>query len=399
MVGGTRGTKAQRTLRALFVVLLVVGLASIVGAMQAGARAAQVHLHKVGDFSQPVFVDDAPGAKQLLFVVQKAGSIAVLKNGDPVGHDFLDISGRVSDDGERGLLSVAFDPNYDTNRRFYVYYANNKGDIEIDGFRRSADSATRANRKSREKIIVVNKFQSSCSCRETNHNGGQAAFGPDGHLYFAPGDGGTGGDPENDSQRKDSLLGKVLRIDPKAGGGYTVPNSNPFVGRAGRDEIFSLGLRNPFRFSFDSNSGDLWIGDVGASAYEEIDHVTLAHGNGANFGWNQFEGPIAGPGGGHTPANYVPPVHSYPHSGTGETGDVIIGGYVDRDPKLPSLEGDYLYSDNQADHLRAYDQGTDTSIPLGVDVSSPSSFGEGRGGRLYVASLGDGGVYRILAGP
>jgi glucose/arabinose dehydrogenase len=378
------------TLRAAVVAMLVGGLASIAGAMQASAGSAQVHLHRVETFNQPVFVDDAPGARGLLFVVQKPGSIAVLKDGDRVGHDFLDISGRVNDSGERGLLSVAFDPNYATNRRFYVYYTNNNGNIEIDGYRRSADSPTLANRSSRAKIIIIPHPGAS------NHNGGQAAFGSDGHLYFATGDGGTGGDTAQD---RTSLLGKMMRIDPKAGGGYAVPSSNPFVGRPGRDEIFSLGLRNPFRFSFDSKTGDLWIGDVGESSYEEIDHVTLAHGNGANFGWNEFEGPIPGPGGGQTPAHYVPPVHFYPHNGSGETGNVITGGYVDRDPKLPALEGDYLYSDYGAGHLRAYNPGSDNSTSLGVDVNGPSSFGEGRNGRLYVASLGDGGVYRILAGP
>jgi glucose/arabinose dehydrogenase len=390
MVGGTRRGRTRLFLRAAVVAMLVAGLASIAGALQATAGSAQVHLHRVGTFNQPVFVDDAPGAKRLLFVVEKEGSIAVLKDGDRVGHDFLNISGRVSTEGERGLLSVAFDPNYDTNRRFYVYYTNNNGNIEIDGFRRSADSPTRANRSSRAKIIIIPHPGAS------NHNGGQAAFGSDGHLYFATGD---GGNDSGTAQRRDILLGKVLRIDPKAGGGYTVPNSNPFVGKPGRDEIFSLGLRNPFRFSFDSKTGDLWIGDVGQSEYEEIDHVTLAHGNGANFGWNEFEGPIAGPGGGHAVAHYVPPVHFYPHNGSGETGNVIIGGYVDRDPNLPALEGRYLYSDNGADHLRAYNPGSDNSTYLGVDVSAPSSFGEGRNGRLYVASLGDGGVYRILAGP
>jgi glucose/arabinose dehydrogenase len=376
-------------------------LAAVLFAGGAAARTPTVALHRMaGTYDNPVYVAASPGNAKLLFIVEQPGEIQVLRNGRPVGHPFLDIRDIVSFGGEQGLLSMAFDPHYGSNGRFYVFFTNGNCDggcnVEVDSFRRSPNAQTRALESSRKKIIEVNHHQAG------NHNGGQLQTGPDGNLYISIGDGGTQGDPENDAQSLRSLLGKILRITPSAAGGYTVPPSNPFVGVAGRDEIYSYGLRNPFRFSFDSHTGDIWIGDVGYNTYEEVDHETLAGANGANFGWNVFEGPLPcgdcgfGPGT-DPPPSYRAPVHWYKHSGSGETGNVIIGGYVDRAPNLPpALTGDYIYTDDGAGDLRAYDPGTDTEFGLGPTLSAPSSFGEDDQGRLYVASLGDGHIYRLV---
>jgi len=376
-----------------------VAFAAGIGSPEAIGATPNVGKRAVARFENPVFIAHAPGAARLLFVVEQAGRIRVVRGGHKLGHPFLDIHNRVTSGGEQGLLSMAFDPRYRHNGRFYVYYTNRDCsggcNVEVDGFKRNSGSATRAAEGSRRKVIEVNHHQAG------NHNGGQLQFGRDGYLYAGIGDGGTQGDPENDAQSKGSLLGKILRIDPKPGGGYRTPRSNPYAGRAGRNEIFSRGLRNPFRFSFDAKTDDIWIGDVGGGAWEEIDHETRRHANGANFGWHVYEGPNPcgdcgfGPDT-PPPPNYEPPVHAYPHSGPGETGNVIIGGYVARDPKLPaSVRGAYVYTDNVAGDLRAFNPRTRNEFGLGVSVSSPSSFGEGLRHRLYVASLG-GRVYRLV---
>ena len=378
------------------------------GRAGAGAASPSIGKHVVARFDDPVYIAHAPGAPRLLFVVEQAGRVGVVRGGRKLAHPFLDIHARVTSGGEQGLLSIAFDPGYRHNRRFYVYYTNRDCEggacnVEVDGFQRSsgsAGSATRAAEGSRRKIIEVTHHQGG------NHNGGQLQFGPDGYLYIGIGDGGTAGDPENDAQSKRSLLGKILRIEPKPGGGYRAPRGNPYLGRRGKSEIFSRGLRNPFRFSFDSKTGDIWIGDVGAVSWEEIDHETRRAANGANFGWHVYEGPEPcgscgfGPGT-PPPASYEPPVHAYPHDGSGEHGSVIIGGYVARDPTLPArVRGAYIYTDNAEGDLRAFRPATRSEFALGVKVDSPSSFGEGSRHRLYVASgpySGNGRVYRLVS--
>jgi glucose/arabinose dehydrogenase len=380
-------------------------MALVLGGAPAGARATLSLDPLPGTYNQPTYVAQAPRTPRLLFVVEQPGKIAVLRDGHPLAKPFLNIRNRVTYGGEQGLLSMAFDPKYRSNGRFYVYFTNRNCkqssgacNIEVDGFRRSPHSQVRARVSSRTKVIeVVHRNQQS------NHNGGQLQFGPDGHLYMAPGDGGTQGDPENDAQRRNSLLGKILRIDPEPGGGYTVPADNPFVGAQGKDEIFSMGLRNPFRFSFDSQTGDLWIGDVGWSQREEIDRATIAQANGGNFGWHIFEGRFPcgdcgfGPGT-DPPPHYIAPVHDYPHSGPGEHGNVIIGGYVVHDPDLPSVDGKYIYTDDGAGDLRTFNPQNSSEQSLGLDVSAPSSFGQGLDGSIYVASLGDNKVYELVQG-
>jgi glucose/arabinose dehydrogenase len=359
------------------------------------AKPGGVGLKKIGEFDTPVYVAAAPGFPQLLFVVEQGGRIAVLDHGRKLAKPFLDISGEISTGGERGLLSVAFAPDYAESKRFYVYYTDPAGNIRIDEFQRA--TPTRADPGSRRRVIVIPHPVNS------NHNGGQLQFLGD-DLYFGTGDGGSGGDPPNNAQNKEVLLGKLLRIDPRASGGkpYTVPADNPFVGRPGRDEIYSYGLRNPFRFSFDTGSGQpkLAIGDVGQNKYEEIDFTTVAAAAGANFGWDAIEGntPYTEENGGTpNPGGTVKPAFVYSHDRDGSCS--VIGGYVVHDRSLPALRGRYVYADlcegelrSLVPHLGGRASG---DRKLGLHVDSPSSFGEDLAGHLYVASV-EGPVYRLV---
>lgn len=344
-----------------------------------------VALKRIGSFDAPVHITGAPGFPKLLFVVEQPGRVLALRGGRP--RTFLDIRGLVGYGGEEGLLSVAFPPDYARSKRFYVYYTDDAGNIRVDEFRRR--TATRASFGSRRPVIEIPHPINS------NHNGGQLQFLGN-LLYFGTGDGGAGGDPPNNAQNKEVLLGKLLRIDPRASSGrpYSVPSSNPFVGRAGRDEIYSYGLRNPFRFSFDTTHGQprIAIGDVGQDRFEELDYVTVGRANGANFGWDAFEGfakyETPDPGG------TVKPIFAY---GRGR-GCTIIGGYVVRDPRLRGLRGRYVYADLCEGQLRSlvpHLKRASGDRKLGLDVSSPSSFGEDQRQRLYVTSL-EGPVYRLV---
>jgi glucose/arabinose dehydrogenase len=353
-------------------------------------RRGGVALKKIGSFDAPVYVAAAPGFPRLLFVVEQGGRIAVLKNGHRLRKPFLDLRGKISSGGERGLLSVAFPPDYASSGRLYVYYTDPSGDIRIDEFRRT--TATRAAAETRRKVIVIPHPVNA------NHNGGQLQFFGD-LLYFGTGDGGSGGDPPNNAQNKEVLLGKLLRIDPRPSGGkpYSVPADNPFVGKPGRDEIYSFGLRNPFRFSFDGSR--IAIGDVGQNRIEELDYTTVAAARGANFGWDAFEGfskYTEENSGTPDPGGSVKPIFAYSHDRGGSC--TIIGGYVSRDPRLPSLRGRYLYADLCEGQLRSlvpHLKRASDDRKLGLRVSNPSSFGEDDQHRLYVASL-DGPVYRLV---
>jgi glucose/arabinose dehydrogenase len=237
----------------------------------------------------------------------------------------------------------------------------------------------------------------------SNHNGGQLQFLGN-LLYFGTGDGGSGGDPPNNAQNRDSLLGKLLRIDPRPSGGqpYSIPRQNPFVGRPGRDEIYSYGLRNPFRFSFDTGTAGrarIAIGDVGQDRFEEIDYATVGAASGANFGWDALEGfgPYAGANSGTPdPGGTLKPIFAYSHDRGGSCS--VIGGYVVHDRRLPSLRGRYVYADLCEGRLRSlvpHLHGAGKERKLGLTVSEPSCFGEDGGGRIYVCSL-DGPIYRLV---
>jgi glucose/arabinose dehydrogenase len=365
--------------------------------VEAKKSARGVALKRIGSFEEPVYVTGAPGFPKLLFVVEQEGKVVVLRNGRRAG-SFLDIRGLVGAGGERGLLSIAFPPDYQHSRRFYVYYTDNEGDIRVDELRRR--SAIRAARGSRRSVIEIPHRVNS------NHNGGQVQFLGN-LLYLGTGDGGSGGDPPNNSQDKGSLLGKLLRIDPRPRGGrpYSIPPSNPFAGSAGgRGEIYSYGLRNPFRFSFDRVTAPgqprLAIADVGQDRFEEIDYTTAADASGANFGWDAFEGDSRYTGansGTPDPGGTVKPIFVY---GRGRDGGscTVIGGYVVGDPRLPSLRGRYVYADLCAGQLRSLVPSLRRARDdrrLGLQVSTPSSFGEDTRGRIYVSSL-EGPVYRLV---
>jgi glucose/arabinose dehydrogenase len=362
------------------------------GSDQSGKARVEIAKRKIGDFAAPTYVTKAPGAPGFLYVVEQRGTVVVLDHDQAQAQPFLDIRGRVSSGGERGLLSIAFDPNYARNQRFYAYFTNGSGNIEIDEFR--ASSNTKATPGSRRRVLLVGHAGAS------NHNGGQLQFGPGGDLYVGTGDGGGAGDPHENAQNKDKLLGKLLRIDPHKHGrqAYTIPSGNPYVGKPGRNEIFALGLRNPYRFSFDGKR--IAIGDVGQDRFEEVDmegHKAL---RGANFGWDHFEGDhvFDYPGDNEAPRprhDYRPPIFEYAH---GSSRCAIIGGYVVRDRSLSSLRGRYLYTDLCSGGLRSFvpeRQGVRGDRALGVHLSTPSSFGEGANGSIYVTSL-DGPVYKLV---
>jgi glucose/arabinose dehydrogenase len=362
----------------------------------AAARGKGLALKKIGQFDQPVYVTGAPGFPKLLFVVEQQGRVAVLNGGKRLSRPFLDLRGAVGfDGGERGLLSIAFPPDYRQSRSFYVYYNDDAGNIRVDEFKRRSE--TRAAAGSQRQVIEIPHPVNA------NHNGGQLQFLGD-LLYFGTGDGGSGGDPPNNAQNKDVLLGKLLRIDPRPSGGapYSVPPSNPFVGQPGRDEIYSYGLRNPFRFSFDTVTAQqprIAIGDVGQNEFEELDYTTVAAASGANFGWDALEGfaPYKDENSGTAdPGGTTKPIFAYSHNRGGSCS--IIGGYVVADRSLPSLYKRYVYADLCESQLRSlvpHLKRASDDHKLGLAVASPSSFGEDDAHHVYVTSL-EGPVYRLV---
>ncbi len=349
-----------------------------------------VRLLPLGKFDQPTYVT-APRGDRRRFVVEREGRIRVVRRGRVLRRPFLDISDRVTTGGESGLLSMAFAPDYASSHRFWVYYTDRVGFIQIDQFRVPAATPNRANPGSRRSVLRVPHHRS-------NHKGGQLQVGPDGMLYAGFGDGGAGGDPDENAQNLGRMLGKIIRIDPRPGGGYTVAASNPFRGRAGAlPEIYAYGLRNPWRFSFDRRTGDLTIGDVGQDEVEEIDFVPGRSGGrpprgGYNFGWDSFEGRNRYESG--SASGHIAPVIQHTHS---EGFCSITGGYVIRDRALGrGWTGQYIYGDYCDGTLRLarLRRPAARSHPTRMKVNGLVSFGEDGRGRVYAVSL-DGPVYRI----
>ena len=339
------------------------------------------------DFSQPVYITHAGDGSNRLFVVEQNGRIRVFDN-DPAtdSHSvFLDIRGRVANGGELGLLGLAFDPDYASNGYFYVYYTASGPESVLSRFNVSSTNPDSADPGSETILLTVDQPRA-------NHNGGTLQFGPDGYLYFGLGDGGGSGDPDRNGQNTQNLLGTVMRIEPY-GNTYRIPADNPFVGNSNvLDEIWAYGFRNPYRFSFDQDTGNLWLADVGQNAIEEIDVVS----KGGNYGWSWYEGTTVFRSGAPS-GDYQMPVYQYDHS----LGQSVTGGYVYRGDTAPGLTGTYIYGDFVSSRLWSLEVDGQLNVlnntSLGTAPQNPAGFGEDEQGELYITGYG-GRLYRFTTG-
>jgi hypothetical protein len=341
---------------------------------------------------EPVFVT-APAGDPRLFVVEKTGRVRIVRNDTVLAGVFLDLSTQVSGGGEQGLLSLAFHPDYAQNGRVYASYTNRAGDTRVVRYTVSADPE-RVDPSTADTVLALAQPYA-------NHNGGLVAFGPDGFLYVGLGDGGAAGDPLRAGQDLGNLLGKLLRLDVDRASGYGIPAGNPFVGQSGaRGEIWSYGLRNPWRFAFDRLTGDLYIADVGQGQWEEIDVAEAADGagRGVNYGWNVMEGAHCYAAATCSTTGLTLPLVEYSHA----EGCSVTGGYVYRGSAVTTLRGHYFYADYCAGWIRSFrvasGVATDARDWTGtLDAGGQiSSFGEDAAGELYVMTLG-GRVWRIAA--
>jgi len=343
----------------------------------------------------PLYLATAPGDNSRLFIVEKGGLIRIIRNGTLLGTPFLDIRNLVSTGSEQGLLGLAFDLNYAANGRFYVSYTDTAGDSRIVRYLVSGNPDVAQAAPDRIFLTINQPF--------ANHNGGNTVFGPDGYLYIGMGDGGSGNDPQGNGQDLTDLLGSLLRIDVSPQGDYTVPDDNPFISQpAARPELWDVGLRNPWRFSFDRETGDLYIADVGQNAREEINVAPAAQGRGKglNYGWNIMEGTLCTPGVNPdcSKTGLTLPVLDYDHS-SGNCS--VTGGYVYRGSAIPEIRGTYFYADYCAGWVKSfvYRNGAAT-VPKDWESLRPggniTSFGEDGQGELYILTS-QGGVYRIIA--
>ena len=347
--------------------------------------------------SDPIGITSANDGSGRLFVNERGGRIRIIGPGGKLqAEPFVDLSSRLVEGGERGLLGVAFHPDFASNRRLFVHYSRaGDGATVVSEVHASADLETADPDSEKVLLTVTQPF--------VNHNGGQLAFGPDGYLYLGLGDGGSGGDPFGNGQNPNVLLGKILRLDvdgqPQGRRAYALPPDNPY-GVDGRDpgaglpEIWAIGLRNPWRFSFDAQTGDLYIGDVGQNSYEEIDWQPADSRGGENYGWNVMEGRHCY-GGDCDPSGFVEPIAEYGH-GSGSCS--VTGGYVYRGAAQPALQGTYVFSDYCSGIVWAIRAAERTDEPKQVLESglSVSSFGTDEDGELYLADLNDGGIYHVL---
>ncbi len=349
----------------------------------------------VSGFDSPVDVTNAGDGSGRLFVVEQAGRIRLIKDGVLVERPFLDITGRIASGGERGLLGLAFHPDYPSDPRFFVDYTDTDGNTVVSQFTVSGADPDSGDPNS--EVVLMHIAQPFA-----NHNGGAVVFGPDGMLYIATGDGGSAGDPQGNGQRLDTYLGKILRVDvdvaPGSSTAYQVPADNPFATTAGaKPEIWFYGLRNPWRIRFDRETDDLWIGDVGQNAWEEID-VARAGQKGLDYGWNIMEATHCfNPSSGCDPTGLTVPVAEYDHS----LGCAVIGGVVVRDPRQGRLDGGYLFGDACSDNLWLMDPAGDElrAATLVVKMGRTlSSIGEGEDRSVYATSLDKGELLRISAG-
>jgi cysteine-rich repeat protein len=360
----------------------------------------------VGGLTRPVYVTAPPLDTRRLFIVEQDGFVRIVKDGVLLPTPFLDVEDDVSCCNERGLLSIAFHPDYENNGVFFTNYTNNAGNTEVRRWTVSANPDV-ANTTSTLVIAINQDF--------ANHNGGHIQFGPDGYLYVAMGDGGSGGDPNERAQDPSQLLGKILRLDVSVSP-YAIPQTNPFVGLPPRDEIWALGVRNPWRVSFDRLTGDFYVADVGQNAIEEVNVVPASSTGGENYGWDVFEGNAC--------FEPTPPATECPSPPTGFTfpiltydhtqGCSITGGYVYRGCALPDLHGTYFYSDICSGFIRTFvyaggvatnqqDRTATLDPPGPATIGGVSSFGQDARGELYIVDYGNGTagqgeVYKIVPG-
>jgi glucose/arabinose dehydrogenase len=350
------------------------------------APAAGLRLVEVAaGLDQPLYLT-APAGDARLFVVEQTGRIRIVSGGALLPTPFLNLSAKISAGGERGLLSMAFHPDYAHNGFFYVNYTDTQGDTRVERYHVGAN-ANVADPASAQLVLTVAQPYA-------NHNGGLVTFGPDGYLYVGMGDGGSGGDPQGNGQNPAALLGKILRIDVNGAAPYAIPPTNPLVGQTGkRPEIWFTGVRNPWRFSFDREAGLLYLADVGQNAWEEV-NVTPAATGGLNLGWNLMEASHCYGGGGCSQQGLTLPVLEYSHS----DGCSITGGYVYRGSAVPAIRGHYFYADYCQGWIRSFrwdgSQAVDRrSWDLG-SIGNVTSFGEDAAHELYVTST-NGKVYRF----
>lgn len=372
-------------MRRFFCVIPLVLALLALGAPAGQAQDAPIALEPVvtTGLRQPLFVTHGSDGSGRLFVLEQRGAIRIVQSGALLGEPFLDITLKVRAGGEQGLLGLAFHPAYRSNGRYFVNYTRvPDGATVVAEYTVSPNPNVSATRE-RVLLVVPQPY--------TNHNGGMVAFGPDGFLYVGLGDGGAGGDPQNRAQNRQELLGKILRIDvTRTGGGlpYAIPPDNPFAAGGGRPEIFAYGLRNPWRFSFDRRTGELWAADVGQHNWEEIDIVR----RGGNYGWRIMEGNHCfNPPQGCPTDGLIPPVAEY---ATKDGRCSITGGYVYRGARVPSLVETYVYGDYCSGEI--FGLHGDRSRILLASRLRISSFGEDEAGELYVVGLG-GTVHRIVA--
>lgn len=353
-----------------------------------GLGAISLTLEHVVNAPQPVAM--AHAGDERLFIADQVGRILIYNRTELLAVPFLDIESKVLSGGERGLLGVAFHPDYINNGFFYVNYTDRPGGhTVVERYRVSSNDPDRADPNSGFKLITINQ-------PFPNHNGGQIMFGPDGYLYIGMGDGGSGGDPQNNGQRLNSLLGKILRIDVDNGTPYGIPPDNPFRAMlSGNPEIWSYGLRNPWRFTFDRSTGDMFIADVGQNAWEEISFQPASSVGGENYGWRFMEGNHCyNPSTNCNTTNLVRPILEYSHAGGNCS---VTGGYRYRGARYPALRGVYIYGDLCSGRIWGATQGSsgawETQILLVTSIAI-STFGEDVNGELYVADH-VGAIYHL----
>lgn len=342
-------------------------------------------------FSHPLFVTTPPGDHHRLFVVERTGTIRIIKDGVLLGQPFLDITDKVDDGVEQGILGLAFAPDYATSHMFVVHYVDLNLDVRISRFHAPSQTADVAD-TTEDRLLRVPQIT-------FDHNGGMVAFGKDGYLYASIGDGGCCGDPDGHGQDRTELLGSIIRIDVPTSGDFTIPPTNPYATSVEfAQELWNYGLRNPWRFSFDRSTGDLYIADVGEGTHEEVDVIPHSSTGGENLGWRTVEGMECYEGNPCDKSGTTLPVLQYGH----DEGCAVMGGYVYRGRAIPALRGTYFYADFCSGFVRSFrwvnGQATEQKEYPGFlpNGSNPNSFGEDADGELYVTTEG-GVLYRIVA--